>query len=729
MSRSLKVAVRAVAVMLSAMFARSPAAADELAERAAAILQARCLECHEGAQAEGGLSLATREALLKGGDSGPAVVPGDAEASLLVEYISGTDPRMPQEGEPLGSTETEAIRSWVAAGAPWPEGRELSTRLQYDYRWWSLRPLTLPEPPAVESAWIRTPIDAFILARLNERGLVPSPEADRRTLIRRLYFDLAGLPPTPEEVAAFVADADPRAYDALVDRLLASPHYGERWGRHWLDVAHYGDTHGYDKDKVRPNSWPYRDYVIRALNEDRPYARFVQEQIAGDVFYPGTADGVIATGFLVAGPFDYVGQIEVAEGTLQKAITRNLDRDDVVATTLGAFNSMTVHCARCHDHKFDPITQQDYYGLQAVFAGIDRADRPYGGRLGQPSGVVFAAASDFTPEGAFTPTKGKPRAVRVLKRGNEKDPGDEALPRACGYLPHLAGRFDDLPPDDEAARRAALAHWIVDRRNPLTWRSIVNRVWQHHFGRGIVDTPNDFGRMGALPTHPELLDWLASTFRDGGQSLKKLHRLICTSAVYRQSSAGVTASEALDADNRLLWRMNRRRLDAECVRDAVLAVAGKLDPTPGGPPFRTFGFKDDHSPHYNYDQYDPDDPATHRRSVYRMIVRSVPDPFMTTFDCADSSAVVPKRNETVTPLQALALMNNPFMLRMAEHFAARVEPAGPSSAQRLAAAWRLACGRDPSAEELAPLAAYADKHGLPAACRVIFNLNEFVFVD
>ncbi|MCC6492666.1 MAG: DUF1549 domain-containing protein, partial [Pirellulales bacterium] len=522
--------------------------------------------------------------------------------------------------------------------------------------WWSLRPLTPPAPPRIESDWIRTPIDAFILARLNELGLAPSPQADRPTLIRRLYFDLVGLPPAPEEVQTFTADPNPQAYEELVDRLLASPHYGERWARHWLDVAHYGDTHGYDKDKVRPNAWPYRDYVIRACNEDRPYSRFVEEQIAGDVFYPGAADGVIATGFLVAGPFDYVGQIEVADGTLQKAITRNLDRDDMVAATIGAFNSMTVHCARCHDHKFDPIAQADYYGLQAVFAGIDRDERTFGGRDGDPTGVVFAAASDFPPEGAFTPTKGRPRAVYVLRRGNEKAPGAEAASGSGGYLPYLAPRFDDLPSDDEAARRAALAHWIVDRRNPLTWRSIVNRVWQYHFGRGIVDTPNDFGRMGSLPTHPELLDWLACEFREGRQSLKDLHRLICTSAVYRQASADSPGHEQVDAGNRYLWRMNRRRLDAECVRDAVLAVAGKLDTTPGGPPFRAFGFKDDHSPHYKYEEYDPDDAATHRRTIYRMIVRSVPDPFMTTLDCADSSAVVAKRNETVTPLQALTLL-------------------------------------------------------------------------
>jgi hypothetical protein len=296
-------------------------------------------------------------------------------------------------------------------------------------------------------------------------------------------------------------------------------------------------------------------------------------------------------------------------------------------------------------------------------------------------------------------------------------------------LPELAGRYKAASSGDESVRRAALAHWIVDRRNGLTWRSIVNRVWQYHFGRGIVDTPNDFGRMGSPPTHPELLDWLACEFRDGRQSLKDLHRLICTSAVYRQTSAYRAACAERDEGNQYLWRMNRRRLDAECVRDAVLAVAGKIDLSPGGPPYRAFGFKDDHSPHYNYDEYDPDDPASHRRSVYRMIVRSVPDPFMTTLDCADSSAVVAKRNETVTPLQALALLNNAFMVRMAEHVAARVETPGDAPRERMRSAWRLVLQREPTENELAALSEYAERHGTASACRLMLNLNEFMFVD
>ncbi len=699
-------------------------------ERVAPILELHCVRCHEGEKPKGGLSLVSAERFAKGGESGPIVVPGKPDESSLVDYISGDAPEMPKDGKPLSTGEVAAIRQWIQDGAVWPAGIELTDKRQYDFNWWSLQPLQQPTPPDVHSDWVRTPIDAFILNKLSEHKLRPSVEADRRAFIRRFYFDLVGLPPSYEEVQAFVVDKDPQAYEKLVDRLLASPEYGERWGRHWLDVVHYGDTHGYDKDKVRPNAWPYRDYVIRSLNDDKPYTRFVEEQIAGDVLFPGTADGVIATGFLVAGPFDFVGQIEVAEGTLAKAITRNLDRDDMVTTVIGTFNSMTAQCARCHNHKFDPITQEDYYSLQAVFAGIDRADRAYPADKNQAAGgVVFAAAAEFDARNAFVPTHGKPRPVHVLKRGNEKDPGAEVGAGTCGYLPQLASRFTAIDKDREGARRAALAAWLVDKSNPLTWRSIVNRVWQYHFGRGIVDTPNDFGRMGSMPSHPELLDWLAMEFRDGGQSLKKLHRLICTSSVYRQSSGGNAEYEKIDGTNQYLWRMNRRRLEAEGVRDSVLAVAGKLNRKRGGPPFLAFGFKDDESPHYNYEEYDPEDAASHRRSVYRLIVRSVPDPFLATLDCADPSAQVGRRNETLTPLQSLALLNNPFMVTMAKHLAKRVEPNGKDNSDRLRAAWQLAFGRSPTDDELTPLVHYADRQGLPNTCRLIFNMNEFVFID
>jgi hypothetical protein len=700
------------------------------ARQVAPILERHCLHCHNAATHKGGLSLATAAAARQGGETGPAFVAGRPRASLLVDVLSGPKPRMPRNAPALRAEQVALVKKWIDQGARWPHKLVLKDRRNEGETWWSLQPLAMPAVPAVKnSAWVKTPIDAFVLARLEKEGLAPRPEADRRTLIRRITFDLTGLPPTPEEVEEFVKDARPQVAERLIDRLLASPRYGERWGRHWLDVVHYGDTHGYDKDKLRPNAWPYRDYVIRAFNEDKPYARFVQEQLAGDVLYPGTRDGILALGFIAAGPWDFVGHVELREGTLDKKITRNLDRDDMVATTLNTFVSLTVQCARCHDHKFDPITQEDYYSLQAVFAAVDRADRPYTSDPTKPAGLVYAACTDYAPAGTFTPTKGRPRPIHLLARGSEKNPGREVGPGTVACIAGLPSRFT-LPPDHaEGQRRAALAHWICDPKNPLTWRSIVNRVWHYHFGQGLVDTPNDFGRMGSQPSHPELLDWLAIQFRDGSQSIKQLHRLILTSSVYRHASAYDAAGARQDSGNRLLWRMNRRRLEAEAIRDAALAVSGQLDLKMGGPGFRPFGFQDDHSPHYKYEEHDPDDPASHRRSVYRFLVRSVPEPFAETLDCADPSLQVERRNETLTALQALALLNNKFMVRMAEHFAARVEKLAPDVPGRISAAYWLALGRAPSDDEVRLLADLARQHGLVHVCRLLLNTNEFVFVD
>ncbi|HEY7329893.1 MAG TPA: PSD1 and planctomycete cytochrome C domain-containing protein [Gemmataceae bacterium] len=709
-------------------------AADEtfFRRQVAPLLEQHCLRCHDQKLRRGGLSLATAADLAAGGDSGPTVVSGKPSESLLLSMVSGDKPKMPKKAAPLKPQQVAVLQKWISQGAAWPKDLTLSARKEPSEIWWSLRPLARPVVPVVKMTdRVRTPIDAFIFHRLEQQGMKPSAEADRRTLIRRLYFDLIGLPPEPANIDAFLRDPAPDAYERLVDRLLESPRYGERWARHWLDVVHYGDTHGYDKDKVRPHAWPYRDYVIRAFNEDRPYWRFIKEQIAGDVFYPDTRDGITALGFLAAGPWDFVGQVELREGTLDKNITRNLDRDDMVATVMNTFTSLTVQCARCHDHKFDPITQEDYYSLQAVFAAVDRADRPY--KIDsqtdpkQPA-LVYAAATHFAPEGSFTPTGGKPRPIYLLKRGSEKNKVREVGPGTVACLTGLPSRFS-LTDRPEGERRAALAHWITDPRNPLTWRSIVNRIWHYHFGQGLVDTPNDFGRMGGLPSHPELLDWLAIRFRDGGQSIKQLHRLIVTSSTYRQVSRHNTDHAQSDAGNRFLWRMNRRRLDAESIRDAVLAVSGKLDLKMYGPGFRTFGFLDDHSPHYKYEEYNPDDPAGQRRSIYRFVVRSAPDPFMETLDCPDPSLRVEKRNESLTALQALALLNDKFMLRMAEHLAARVEKKGGELPNQVAATHLLALGREPTAEEGRLLIDYAHKHGLANACRLILNTNEFSFVD
>ena len=775
------------------------------------ILNGSCVMCHGSKNGAADVNLTGFKQVMGGG----IVAPGKPEESMLWQVLSGEKPSMPKVGGKLKPDQVELIGRWIREGA---------TNDSKDETWWSLRRLVLPSVPRAGH-----PIDAFLLTELQKNGLRPSPEADRRTLIRRLSFDLHGLPPTPAEVKAFEQDSSPRAYANLVDRLLASPRYGERWARHWLDVVHYGDSHGYDKDKPRPNAWPYRDAVIRSLNEDLPYGEFVKRQLAGDVLNVGDARAFELTGFLAAGPWDFVGHQELREGTVDKNLTRLLDRDDMVATAISAFTSTTAHCARCHDHKFDPIPQEDYYRLQAVFAGIDRADRPYDedprtdaerrhwlaqklaiqkrlqplldqvefasspaivrlddriqdaglliAHLGEPKNttqaeekkmlearrkvdraerqklvealigpdsftaietlklelngidqkiallpppkLIYSGAGYFARAGNFRPSL-QARPVHVLDRGTVTAPGRLVRAGALRNVPGLTADFGEL---DEGQRRAALAQWIADPQNPLTWRSIVNRVWHYHFGAGIVDSPSDFGRMGAVPSHPELLDWLAVWFRDEARgSLKSLHRLVVTSAAYRQVSTHNEAAARVDSDNRLLWRMNRIRVDAEGVRDAVLAVAGKLDLTMGGPSVRMFAFKDDHSPVYDYAKFDPDAPGAYRRSIYRFIVRSVPDPFMERLDCPDPSVLTPKRTMTLTAIQALAMWNNPFMVRMAEHLAARV-------GQDASEAARLVLGRDLHTDEVPAYRDYAAKHGMANLARLLLNTNEFLFVD
>jgi hypothetical protein len=860
--------------------------------------------------------------------------------------------------------------------------------------WWSLQPIRKPAIPTHKANWIRNEVDAFILAKLNDKSLAPTSPADPRTLIRRLSYNLTGLPPSPAEIHAFIAesqtDAD-GAYERLVDRLLSSPHYGEHWARFWLDTARYGESHGYDKDKARFNAWPYRDYVIRSFNDDKPYARFVQEQVAGDALWPGDPDGVIALGFVAAGPWDFIAHFEVGEGKLDGRIAKHMDRDDMVAAVFNTFMSATVQCAQCHDHKFDPVSMQDYYRLHAVFSAVDRADRVYdldpaivkkrqsleakiskltteqrtldqgvekaggaqlaklrtgiqslekGDRLklktvpehgyhsqitsrpddvkwvqlelptateiheirligshdnyadigagfgfpirfrvevstdskfatdvtlvadhtkidfinpgvtpvsldanaakgkfirvtatrlaerkndymlalaelqvldanginvapggtisakdsieaptrwgrknltdgkfatgGDPKAMaelatlkaelqklmakletsdirsrrdqitaslgesrkehkalpagklVYAIGANFKRFGKVIPTAGKPREIRHLHRGDMRSPGHKMQPGAPALWGGTAPKFQLASPDSDAERRIALARYLTAQDNPLIWRSIVNRVWLGHMGRGIVDTPNDFGRMGGTPTHPELLDWLAAWFRDdAGQSLKSLHRLIAMSATYRQASTHHEAHSKTDGSNTFYWRMNRRKLRAEEMRDTVLVVAGRLDRKMGGPSYRDFKFKDDHTPKFWYHLHDPNDPATHRRSIYRFIARSQTHPFMTTLDCADPSQMVPRRDETTTALQALALMNNPFMAAMSEHFAARL----PDSQDPVGETIQIALGRAPTKNEQTLITSYAKTHGWPAACRLIYNLNEFAYLD
>ena len=882
---------------------------------------------------------------------------------------------------------------------------------------WAFR--SLGRPPVPASRFTRNgspnPIDAFIDAKLAQLKLSPSPEADKRSLLRRVYFDLIGLPPALEEMRAFLADKSPRAYERVVDRLLASPRYGERWARHWMDAVHFAETHGHDQDRIRTNAWPYRDYLIASFNADKPYTRFVQEQIAGDVLFPDDPQAAVALGFIAAGPWDESSLRDIREDTIDRQIGRYLDRDDMVTTVMQTFTSTTVQCARCHDHKFDPISQRDYYALQAVFAGVDRANRVYdidpavhrrrqallhdrkrlergdrelllapgtqrevaeweralserkpgwkvleaqtfvsvGGAtltrqsdgsllasgprperdtytitaasplsgitavrlevladdslpkggpgrqdngnlhlsefqllvfepvaaaprevqlvnpsadfdqtgwtiehaldrnektawgihpkvgethqavfqlktpLALPSGstltfalkqlhgeghligrprlsvtdaqppararvlpteieqilaipaarrnddqraalaafqlkekisrelaelpkpsLVYAAANDFDPDGGLKPAPG-PRPVHRLRRGDINKPVELAMPGALTSVSALPAKFEIADPQDEGARRAALACWLAHPDNPMTWRSIVNRVWHYHFGRGLVETPNDFGKMGGRPSHPELLDWLAVWFRDDARgSLKQLHRLIVTSSTYRQSSTLVgrvsprvhfsseqgspgVSPHPFDQDNRLLWRMNRTRLDAEQVRDAILQISDGLDLRMGGPSDLQFDLQPGiHvTPKVDYSKFDVDSPAARRRGVYRFLFRTLPDPFMDALDCPSGDQLTPVRNASVTVQQALAMWNNAFVAHYAGRFAARLESLAKALREQVALAYESALSRPPSPTESEELTAYGEKHGLANLCRLIFNSNEFMFVN
>ncbi len=757
---SIRLAVATLVCWSSSILAAEPTV--DFARDIEPILVRSCVGCHGPVKSKGSLRLDSRAAAMKAG----VLAPGKpAESELLQRIAAKDDARMPPEPEKnLSDAEIAKLRLWIEQGAQWPEKSGPKADL---LDWWSLKPLTKPGVPKSDRP---NPIDAFVRAKLADKGLKPSPAAGKRTLIRRLYFDLIGLPPTPEQIAAFENDPAPDAYSKLVDSLLASQHYGERWARHWLDVVHFGETHGYDKDKPRPNAWPYRDYVIRSFNSDQVYATFVQMQIAGDILFNNSRDGIEALGFIAAGPWDFIGHAEVPESKIDGKIARHLDRDDMVQNTMQTFVSLTVGCAQCHDHKFDPIPQEEYYGLQAVFAALDRTDVRYDAdpavarkrstlltkrtalaRIASfdpkfvPSGDVAAQLAALPPQsvayigavhsgtGSFAgtgATGGQPRPIFLLNRGSISKPGAEVRPGALSAVKALSANFDLPANHAEGERRKALALWLTDPKNPLLWRSIVNRVWQYHFGRGLVETANDFGRNGTLPTHPELLDYLAAEFRDGGQSIKKLHRAILLSEAYRQASTGDARAEKIDAGNQYLWRMNRRKLEAEAVRDSVLQLAGKLDLKLYGPSFRDFVIeKPEHSPHYEYHLHDPEDPGSHRQSIYRFAVRSQTQPFLTALDCADPSLQVDRRNQSQSPAQALALLNDDFMAVMAKHFAKRLEARPGALSDRVERGFWEATGRKPTGAEAKALTAHAAKHGLASLCRLLFNLNEFAFAD
>lgn len=921
--------------------------AGPLAEAALQIVGARCLSCH-GAPKSGGIDLRTRAATIASG----ALRMQAGETRLWRAVSSG---RMPPTGK-LPARELEVLQRWISAGAPYPAASSEEPAAKARRSLWSLRPISRPAVPRTpHDSLARNAVDRFVFAQLAARGLRPSAEADRRTLLRRVTLDLTGLPPTPDEMAAFLADRSPDAYEKVVDRLLASPAYGERWARHWLDVVRFGESHGYEQNHLRANAWPYRDYVIHAFNTDKPYNRFVLEQLAGDVVASGDPIGSVATGFLVAGIHDTV-TIQEEQGTRQQ---RANDLEDIVSTTGAAFLGLTIGCAKCHDHKFDPISQRDYYRMAAVFAGVRHGEREVprkrltvkeseelrslqeriseltdrinkidsearqtvlarrgeapatrpavsarrnedtfapvrarfvrftihatvdgaepcldelqvyapdsdvnlalasrgaraaasgvlegfaihkvahlnDGRFGNEwswisnergagwaqielpeattvARVVWgrdggeiprfddrlpnvyriqvsldgkrwttvstdagrAGTSDYvhpdalreamTPEqrkeraeadrsrrlaleratalegrqkayaGVFT----KPEPVHLLQRGDVMQPQEEVAP---GTIQSVTVRpaLPPLPAEaSDAERRLWLARWITHPSNPLTARVIVNRIWQGHFGRGIVPTASDFGFAGLPPSHPELLDWLAAGLVEGSlQSgkpdsrlawrLKPLHRLLVTSHVYRQQTASRPEAARADASNELLWRMPLRRLEAEAIRDAILQTTGSLNRAMGGPGYRLFKYNV-----VNVAIYEPEHdhgPETWRRGIYAIQARGIRDDLLGVFDCPESSVRTPRRDSTTTALQALSLLNGPFMLRQAERMADRIRTAGAASAADQArAAFRLTLCRSPEPSELAEAALLVQQHGLPALCRALMNTNEFLY--
>lgn len=966
----------------------------------------RCLSCHGEGEEKGGLNLRSASQALKGGESGAAIVAGQPDASLLWQHVE-SDTMPPRK--PLPDTEKTLLREWIASGAKWGtdpiDAHRFSTDSQAGLDWWSLQPLQQVTIPA-QTNWCRNEIDAFVLQKLYENELVPSAEADRRTLIRRLSFDLLGLPPTQQEIEAFLDDQSPEAYEKLVDRMLSSRHYGERWARHWLDVVRFGESNGFEYDEPRDNSWHFRNWVIDALNQDMPYDIFVRMQVAGDVIMPNDVQAGAASGFLVAGAHNTT----LPSSDKMRMSMAQDEMEDLVGVVAQSFLGLTANCARCHEHKFDPVSQREYYQLAAALSGVTHGERtmkvpftpetttrladlekaldyatesrqklleplrekiladrkkaetmptgvtrtpqplaswdfdsdtrdsfgtlhgnlkgqariengslvvsgtdawmetpplpnsvtektleawiqlgtieqsggaaislqtldgavfdgivfaereprrwmagsngfvrtaPFGGmeeteatarcvhvaivysadgtirgyRDGQPYGQpyrpgdvqkyesgksqlifglrhsppggnrflnaridrasfydralttdevaasAFAKGSLSVPESLILASMSQeqkeqlqsltsqieacrkeietikasqdvtmytcvsninPGITRVLRRGDVSLPGEEVAASGLRAIAGLEPSFGLSPTSTDSERRIKLAEWITHQKNGLFHRVIVNRVWHYHFGQGIVPTPNDFGFNGGKPSHPELLEWLAASFRDGGYRLKSLHRLIVTSATYRQSAELSEAAMQSDADNRLLWRHTPQRLEAESIRDAMLVITKTLNPETGGRGYRDvrhFKFKGS-----NF--YEPliEDDSNDRRTIYRFAPRGGRNPLLDTFDCPDPSATSPRRAATTTPLQALALLNNELTFRMSEKFAKRLSDEHESVEDQIASAFDLALGRPADGDEALHATAFVKQHGLAAFCRVLMNSNAFLYV-
>lgn len=674
-------------------------AAIDFESQIAPLLIKWCVECHQGTDPAGGLLLTSGAGLFAGGDSGEVVDFQHPAASYLSERIASGEmpPEKQGRAQKLPNSEIELLRRWVDDGAKWPERRvldyfERTSDVRAGRDWWSLQPVVRPQVPRLTGTpQPNNPIDAFIGAELVKHNIRPAPRADRRTLIRRLYYDVIGLPPSDAAVTAFENDQSPDAWAELVDRLLEMPQYGERWARYWLDLARYADTSGYERDQEKPFAWKYRDWVVDALNADMPYDQFVIEQVAGDEIDSPTRQSVIATGFLRLGTWN-----DEPNDRLDYQYER---LEDLVHTTSSAFFGLTVKCARCHSHKFDAITQTDYYRMASAFwAGPLLTG---GKQLGGPT----ADQVGFDDVLAWTDTGPKPKPLHRLKNGERDQPLEEVIPASLSFIPTLERSFDAPPAGARTShRRRQLAEWITDPKHPLTSRVLVNRLWQHHFGKAIVRTPNNFGFLADPPTHPRLLDWLASEFDLGGRRMKSIHRLILNSETWRQGvfHPRLRELEHVDSTNRLWWHAERRRLDAEMLRDSLLAVTGELDLKQGGAAFKaSVNSKalEGLSRKSTAWQASPVE-LQNRRSLYMYLKRGLLPPMMTTFDLSEPTLSCGQRNVTIVPTQALVLLNNRFVHDRSEQLATVIKNTVAGIPAQVKLAWLSVLKREPTAAEL-----------------------------
>jgi mono/diheme cytochrome c family protein len=749
--------------------AAEPAAADLafFREKIEPVLQQNCYECHsaEAKKLKADLRLDSRQGMLHGGVSGPALVPGDPKASLIIQAIRHEgEYEMPSDKPKLSDSVIADFEQWVRTGAADPR-TQITVPVAYDFAkaksYWAFRALATSAPPAVPGLKPRSPIDAFVGAKLREKGLKPAPEATPAELIRRLSYDLTGLPPTPEEIEAFTKDRSPNAYERLVDRLLASPRYGERWAQHWLDVVRFAETEGFEYDRHLPDAWRYRDYVITALNADKPYDQFITDQLAGDELAAGDREKQSAA------VFHRLGAVRRNAGNPEIALSRNevlTERTDIIGS---AFLGLTIGCARCHDHKFDPIPQADYYRLQAYLAGTEENNielaseeekkafeektRPINAELrsmrkslqGKEGAektkleeLIEQTEDKLPPPLAMIPSimndAAKRTPIHVLRRGVWENKGKQVAPRPLSVL------VDETQPElpaDTAHPRTELAKWLTSPTNPLTPRVIANRVWQYHFGLGIVPTANDFGVNGTAPSHPELLDWLAGELVRNGWRLKPLHRQIVLSSTYRQSSRSPLAEAArkIDPENRLLWQFSRRRLSAEELRDTMLAVAGRLNVDKiGGRSVIVPVEKQLVGLLYKPSQWTvtPDVTEHSRRSVYLIAKRNLRVPFLEAFDAPALQNSCPIRESSTHAPQALELLNGEFSNTLAKSFAERLErEARGDVLPMIERAYWLATGRAPTRTERQLSTTFLRSQPPAEFALAMFNLNAFLYVE